>query len=206
MEEVKGRILKLLKEKNMTKADLLKMSNLKKSTLYNVFDEKTDIGNVNLETLKSIANALNVSLDLLVSGKEEFSNYVSITKIKIPVLGSIACGQPIFADENLECYVDAINNINADFALWAQGDSMIDARINDGDLVFIKQQEIVENGEIAAVLVDDEATLKKVFYEPNKNRLMLISANKNYQPFIYEGEDLNKIKILGKAVAFQSNL
>ena len=83
---------------------------------------------------------------------------------------------------------------------------MIDERICDGDLVFIKQQDIVENGEIAAVLSEDEATLKKVFYEPGKNRVMLVAANKNYQPFIYEGEDLNKIKILGKAVAFQSNL
>ena len=83
---------------------------------------------------------------------------------------------------------------------------MIEARIFDGDLIFVKKQDMVENGEIAVVLIDDEVTLKKVLYEPEKSRLMLLPANKNYLPLIYEGEDLNKIRILGKAVAFQSNL
>lgn len=134
------------------------------------------------------------------------NDFTPITKIKVPVLGTVACGQPIFAEEHLECYVDAIGNIQADFALWAKGDSMIEARIFDGDLIFVKKQEMVENGEIAVVLIDDEVTLKKVLYEPEKSRLMLLPANKNYLPLIYEGEDLNKIRILGKAVAFQSNL
>lgn len=127
-----------------------------------------------------------------------------IKKSKIPVLGSIACGQPIFAEELVEYYVDAFSSIRADFALWAKGDSMIDARINDGDLVFIKKQPIVENGEIAAVLIEDEATLKRVFYSPDKSTITLVAANSRYAPLIYRNEELNSIKILGKAVAFQS--
>ena len=67
------------------------------------------------------------------------------------------------------------------------------------DTVFIKSQEIVENGEIAAVLIGNEATLKKVYYQGNT--LTLIAANSNYEPFVFKNEELNDIKILGKAVA-----
>lgn len=207
MDKVKDRILTLLQEKNISKAELQKLSGLKKSTLYNVFDKKTNTDNLNLETLKSIAKALNVTIDYLIYGKENpFVDFTSIKKITVPILGTVACGKPIYAEEHLECYVESIGNIHPDFALWAKGDSMVEARINDGDLVFVKKQEMVENGEIAVILINDEVTLKKVFYEPNKNRIMLMPANKNYQPFIYEGEELNNIHILGKAVAFQSNL
>lgn len=166
------------------------------------------------DALFRLCNVLNCNIADLLSAEVigdlktiNISNeFTPITKVKIPVLGTVACGQPIYADEHLECYVDAIDSIHPDFALWAKGDSMIDARINDGDLIFVKKQEMVENGEIAVILINDEVTLKKVFYEPNKNRIMLMPANKNYQPFIYEGEELNNIHILGKAIAFQSNL
>lgn len=76
--------------------------------------------------------------------------------MKFPLLGNIACGEPIFANEERELYVEAGANIQADFCLRAKGDSMIGARIYDGDIVFIKQQPMVEDGEIAAVLIEDE--------------------------------------------------
>lgn len=131
---------------------------------------------------------------------------IGIKKIKIPVLGTIACGQPIFAEEHVECFVDSINNTHCDFALRASGDSMINARIHDGDLVFIRQQEAVENGEIAAILIDNEATLKRVFYDEKKATLTLVAENPRYAPFVFQGTELDNIKILGKAVAFQSNI
>ena len=81
---------------------------------------------------------------------------------------------------------------------------MVDARIYDGDLVFIRQQNMVENGEIAAVLIEDEATLKRVYYDEKNATITLVAANSKYAPFVYHGEELNNIKILGKAVAFQS--
>ena len=81
---------------------------------------------------------------------------------RIPVLGTIACGAPILAQEHIEGYTTIPEDIHADFALICKGDSMVGARIFDGDLVYIRQQETVENGQNAAVLIDGEATLKRV--------------------------------------------
>ncbi|MGN1200892.1 MAG: LexA family protein [Candidatus Caccovivens sp.] len=162
------------------------------------------------QTLMELCKILNVSLtDMYMEHILNTSTTIPkgtrrIKKARIPVLGSIACGQPSYADELLEFYVDAVDGISADFALWAKGDSMIDARIYDGDLVFIRQQNTVENGEIAAVLIDNEATLKRVYYDEKNATLTLVAANSRYAPFVYHGEELNDIKILGKAVAFQS--
>ena len=124
----------------------------------------------------------------------------------IGVLGDIACGKPIMANEEKELYVEAGANISADFCLRAKGDSMIGARIYDGDIVFIKKQEMVDNGEIAAVIIEDEATLKRVNYFPEKNLLILKAENSKYEDLVYTGEQLDHIIILGKAVAFQSDI
>ncbi len=125
---------------------------------------------------------------------------------KFPLLGEIACGKPIFASEDRESYVISGTDINADFCLLARGDSMIGARIHDGDIVFIKKADIVNNGEIAAVIIEDEATLKRVYYYPEKGKLVLNAENPQYEPLVYVGEELNQIHILGKAVAFQSDV
>ncbi|MDO4923345.1 MAG: S24 family peptidase [Peptococcaceae bacterium] len=122
------------------------------------------------------------------------------------MLGSIACGEPIFADEDFEGYVEAGANIDADFCLRANGDSMIGARIHDGDIVFIKQQPLVENGQIAAVLIDDEATLKRFYYDKANQIIQLMAENPAYPPIIKMQTDLENIRILGRAIAFQSNL
>lgn len=125
---------------------------------------------------------------------------------KFRMLGEIACGKPIFADEDHETYIDASADINADFCLTAKGDSMIGARIKNGDIVFIKEQPTVDNGQIAAVIIGDEATLKRWFYYPEKKKLVLQAENPNYEPLVYIGEELNEIHCLGRAVAFTSNL
>ena len=123
-----------------------------------------------------------------------------------PMLGAIACGAPIFAFEDGErSYVNAADT-TADFCLIAKGDSMIDARIFDGDEVFIQQTDYVRNGEIAAVAVDDEATLKRVYYYPDEQRLVLKPENPAYEPLTFTGEELNHVHVLGKAVAVQSRL
>lgn len=125
---------------------------------------------------------------------------------KVPLLGTIACGEPILATENIEAYIDMDSDIHADFALRCQGDSMVNARIMDGDIVFIRKQEKVENGEIAAVLMDDctesNATLKRVYVSDDKIRLC--AENPNYQDMIFFEEDMNKVRIIGKAIAFLS--
>lgn len=130
-------------------------------------------------------------------------NIIPLPKTKkVPLLGTIACGDPILATENIENYVAVDESSPASFALKCKGDSMITARIFDGDIVYIKSQPDVENGEIAAVLIGNEATLKKVYKQPNK--LTLSPCNPMYSDMVYTDEELNEIKILGKAVAFTS--
>lgn len=155
---------------------------------------------------------LFVGYKKLLSDSEKFSQYEMFDNIspirtqRIPLLGEIACGKPIYCDEDRESYVEVGADIRADFCLRAKGDSMIGARIMDGDIVFIREQPIVENGEIAAVIIDDEATLKRVYYYKDSGKLILQAENPKYSPLIYEGEELNSIRILGKAIAFESNL
>lgn len=120
----------------------------------------------------------------------------------VPLLGSIACGSPILAEENIEAMLPLPDFIRADFALRCKGDSMVDARILDGDLVYIRKQPDVENGEVAAVLINDEATLKRVY--KHNSQIVLQPANPAYPPMVYTGEEINDIRILGKAVYFVS--
>ena len=158
--------------------------------------------------LNKIATACNVPLDYILGGDTgiSISGIRPIEKKRFPMLGEIACGEPIYANEDHESYVDASASIDADFCLTAKGDSMIGARIQDGDVVFIKQQSIVNNGEIAAVVIDGEATLKIWYYYPEKKKLILTPANQAYEPFVYTNEELNTITCLGRAVCFMSNL
>lgn len=137
---------------------------------------------------------------------EKYDNIKPVTLRSFPMLGAIACGQPIFADEDREHYVMADMDIDADFCLRAKGDSMINARIFDGDIVFIRKTPIVDNGEIAAVIIDDEATLKRVYYDRPNNVLQLVAENPRYSPLVYRNEELDRIHIVGQAVYFMSAL
>ncbi len=131
------------------------------------------------------------------------SNILPLPKTrKIPLLGTIACGEPITAVENVEQYIDVADDIHCTFALRCKGDSMIDARIMDGDVVYIREQPQVENGEIAAVLIEDEATLKRVYL--SEGVVQLVPCNAKYSPMVYTDAQLDTIRILGKAVAFTS--
>lgn len=167
-------------------------------------------------TLNKLADYFNVSVDYLLGRTDEQNNIVKsifdipdiapIDTRRIRMLGEIACGEPMFADEDRESYVLSGTDINADFCLTARGDSMTGARIHDGDIVFCRSQNIVNNGEIAVVLIDDCATLKRVYYYPDKKKLVLQAENPKYAPFVYVGEELNDIRIIGKAIAFQSDV
>lgn len=125
---------------------------------------------------------------------------------RLPMLGEIACGEPLMTCEDRESYVIAGTDLQADFCLRAKGDSMIGARIMDGDIVFIRSAEMVDNGEIAAVVIDNEATLKRLYYYPEEQKLILTPENPKYPPLVYLGEQLSEIRILGRAIAFQSDI
>lgn len=122
--------------------------------------------------------------------------------VKRPLVGSIACGEPITAEENIEDYVDVPEDTHCDFCLRCKGDSMIDAGIHDGDLVYIHIQPEVENGQIAAVRIDGEATLKRVFWDKGSQVLQLVPANSSYMPKVYSGQALESVHIEGRAVGF----
>lgn len=123
---------------------------------------------------------------------------------KVPILGTIACGQPILAEENIEGFATSPADVSCDFCLQCRGDSMIEARIYDGDLVYIRRQDDVDNGEIAAVLIGEEATLKRVY--KSEGHVILQAANKAFAPLVFAGPELEQIRIIGKAVAFISRI
>ena len=121
---------------------------------------------------------------------------------RAPLVGTIACGEPILAQQNVEGEVDLPEHVHADFALRCEGDSMINARIFDGDIVFIRQQETVDDGQIAAVLIENEATLKRVHFFAD--HIVLAPENPTFRPLVYWGADMEAVHILGLAVAFTS--
>lgn len=201
-------------ELGLTMLDVAKSVGVSEATISRW--ESGDIGNMRRDKIALYAKALKTS-PLFIMGidndtdEEEniFDKYDNISPIKLkkfPLLGEIACGEPIWADEEKESYVMANMDIKADFCLTAKGDSMVNARINDGDIVFIKKMPMVNNGEIAAVIIDNEATLKRVYYYPNKSKLVLNPENPAYEPLVYLKDELNTIRILGKAVYFMSAL
>lgn len=175
--------------------------------------ESGRVKNLKRGVIAKLADVLQCSPTYLM-GLEGESNNIKLTNVfpitthKLPVLGEIACGVPKFANESRESYVDAGTDIKADFRLKAKGDSMINARIHDGDIVFIHKQDIVENGEIAAVVVnnDSEATLKRFYYYQERATLILKPENPAYEDLIFQNEELNEVHVLGKAIAFQSDV
>lgn len=203
-----GEKIKLLRcQLGLTQEELALSAQTTKQTIHKY--ETGIISNIPASKIKAIADKLNTTPAYLMGWEENNASYPSniipMPELNtVPLLGAIACGEPILADENLDGEVTIPKDIKADFALICKGDSMIDARIMDGDIVYIRQQPMVNNGEIAAVLIGDEATLKKVYL--SKNTITLVACNTDYQPFIFSGEKLNEIRILGKAVGFTSRI
>ena len=148
-----------------------------------------------------IAEQLSVSINWLFYGNNDLSDITNvvnpITTKQYPLLGTIAAGVPVLAEENIEEYINLDKKINADFCLRVSGDSMVLSYIFDGDIVFIRKQPDVENGEIAAVLIDDSATLKKV-YKHGDDFIELRAENPKYKPMLLDQN--SDISILGKAV------
>jgi len=125
--------------------------------------------------------------------------YIPIQRNAVPIIGEIACGSPITAEENIEGYADVPEGVRADFALICKGDSM-EPTFKNGDAVLIRKQPDVENGQIAAVSIDGEATLKHVYHQPDG--LMLVAENPAYSPIYARADQDNIIIIHGLAVGY----
>lgn len=196
---------KLLKERNSTQLDLAHFMNVSNTTVNNwVNGYKMP----RMDKIDRICVFLGINRTALLTETPppipQFDNIHQVAPVKIPILGRIACGEPIFEAEDFQGYTDFISKIHVDFCLIAQGDSMIGARIHDGDVVFIRQQPEVENGEIAAVSINDEVTLKRIYIYDNQ--IVLNAENPKYAPMIYSLDQIESFRILGKAVAFQSKI
>lgn len=198
------RLKEIMNERNLRQVDILDMV-APYSKKLNIRLAKNDLsqyvsGKVepSQEKLTLLSLALEVNEPWLMGydvKKERGENKQN--KTSIPLIGTIAAGTPILAEQNIERYFDIDTSIHCDFCLRIQGDSMIDVGIHDDDIVFIRQQPTLEVGEIGAIQIGEEATLKK-FYKTNDS-IILQPANSNYLPQIYTEE--NDIKILGKLVA-----
>lgn len=209
------RIKRALDLKGVRQSELCRITGIPKSAMSQyikgTFEPRQD-------RVYLISKALNVSEAWLMGfdvpmerEKHTEIDYSSISGItplpktvKRPRLGQIACDEPVMTEEHFDGYDDVPENMACDFTLICHGDSMINARIHDGDIVYIKQQPTVENGQIAAIMIDGETTLKRVYIDGD--RLTIMPENPAYKPHVYIGEELNNIRIIGRATGFTSHL
>lgn len=205
------RIKNLRENLELTQQELAERLGYKsRSTINKIESGQRDISSTQII---AFSKALNTTPAYLMGWEDENNEPILenipgiITPIKmkrIPILGTISCGKPIFADQNYDGYFMIDTNLpEADFVLKAKGDSMIEANIFEGDFVFFRKQRDVDNGTIAAVLIDEEATLKRV--NKSNDVLILQPCNKNYEPLIYSKDDDKNIVILGQMVGVYSN-
>ncbi len=217
MNKIAERLLMLINNNNVSYGELSKQTGIPKSAIQRYATGETE--KIPITRIELLAKALHSNAAYLMGWvDEENPNNNDVFSVKgimplpqtnkKPRLGVIACGEPILAEENIDDYDEVPEDIKCDFTLLCKGDSMINARINDGDIVYIRQQDEVNNGEIAACLVDGEfeteATLKRYFRYDDK--IVLQAENPKYPPFVYVNEEMNKVRIIGKAVGFTSVL
>nr|DAE34070.1 MAG TPA: Repressor protein CI [Caudoviricetes sp.] len=207
-----GSILRNLRiSRDITQSDLAAKLGVSRST---VGMYETGAREPDFEAMEAIADIFNVDMDYLM-GRSQVERKHPITPPeseippgfepmpkmkKVPLIGAIACGDPITAMENREGEIDVPENIHCDFALRCKGNSMIGAGIHDGDAVYIRIQPEVENGQIAAVRIGDEATLKRVYL--HTDYIELRPENPDYESIIRRREEMNDVHIEGKAVGY----
>ena len=188
------------KELDISAEQLADKIGVSAATIYRY--EKGDIEKLPVAVLESISTVLSTTPAYLMGWEDDLPSYpgiMPVEKKRFPFLGEIACGEPIYADEEHNVYLESDSSIKADFCLRCKGNSMTGDNINDGDVVFIRKQDTVNNGDIACVIIDDEATLKHIYLADNT--VSLVSSNLSYPPIVYKEDDCKTIKILGKAVA-----
>lgn len=196
---------------NLSQEEVAKAIDSTKQAVYKY--ENGIVTNIPMDKIEKMAQLFGVSPAYLMGWEEKsapqldlqlFAEARPVHRKRLQMLGNVACGEPIFAEAEQDSMIDA--DTDADFCLTAKGDSMINARIFDGDLLFVKQCDIVDDGEIAVVLIGDEATVKRFYYDRENNVVTLMPENPLYKPMRYVGADLDTIRVLGRVVAGQYKL
>lgn len=196
-----------LNERNMTQTELAKTLDYPEMTVSNWVNAKYY---PRIDKIQEMADFLSINKSDLIEDKSKdiditkIPGIIPIKKIKrIPILGVIHCGEPIWAEENFEGYFSTDPELfMADFSLYATGDSMIDANIYEGDLVFFRKTPSPDTGTIVAVLIDDEAALKK--YTKTDTALIFSPCNDKYNPIVITETTDKSVMILGEMVAVLS--
>lgn len=206
MKSVGERIREKRESLGMSQEELAKKLGYKSRSSINKIE--ADARNLTQSKIKSIADALQTTPSYIMGWDEPKDdiplNIIPMPEMrKIPRIGRIACGDPITAEENIEEYDDSPSDWHADFSLLCVGDSM-SPKIEDGDIVAIRCQQQVNNGEIAAVRIGDEATLKMVFL--HQDYVELRPVNPAYPSIIRRLNEMEEIRIEGKAVGLCRNL
>lgn len=196
-----SRLKELRKSRNLTQAELAKILGIVQPTLSGWENDKFQIDD---DIKTKIADYFGVTVDYLL-GREDItklSNYLGpvIETKKIPIIGTVKCGPNGLAFEDIDGYVYVDDDLTGEiFALRCKGDSMKFEAIDDGDIAIVRRQDDVECGELAVVIVNgDEGTLKRI--RKFDGGIILEAANPDYPPRIFTGEDLNKLKIVGKVL------
>jgi repressor LexA len=195
--EIKDLIKQKRNELSLTLEDVARAVGVSATTVLRW--ENGDIANMRCDKIVDLANVLEVSPGVIMGWDDKSlpSNIISFQENRrIPILGAVACDEPIWKEQNYEGYFITDFSIKADFCLYVKGDSMIDAEIYDGDIAFLKRTPTIENGSICAILIDDEATLKKVYKYTNS--CVLQPCNIDYPPMVFDSS--KDIMVLGKMV------
>lgn len=192
-QEIETIITQERKRQNISLRELEKLTGIPKSTLsrYENGSRKFPTNKVEI-----FAKALHID-PLKLLGVDNVMSIDSL--IKVPIIGTIACGTPILAEQNISGYQyipsDFVSETKNLFFLRCQGDSM-QPTIKNGSLVLVHKQPCVEDNEVAAVLINDQATLKRIKHLDNQ--ILLMPDNKDYSPIILKQHDDNRV--LGKAI------
>lgn len=206
MEKSSKRLRHALEMNDMKQQELADKSGVSKNSISQYLGQRSIPSNISAGKMATVLGVnpmwlMGYDVPMIKENSDSdagFDNIYPIELHRIPVLGSVACGEPILMSEERENYIMSGMDIKADFCLIAKGDSMINARIMDGDVVFIRRQPVVENGEIAAVAIDDEATLKRFYRDGNTGTITLVAENPAYAPMVFTKESQKTFTYLEK--------
>lgn len=223
MDTTGERIKKLRLQRGMSQEELAKLLGYSHKSAINKIE--LNINGVPSSKIVKLSKIFGVSISYLMCDDDsrpapdedaidlsKLKNVRRINPRRFPLLGKIACGEPILAVEEHDSYVTADRDIDADFCVIAKGDSMRQSRICDGDTVFIKQMQAVGDirnvaaAGVIAIIIDDEVTLKRVYYNKDNDTLILADDNSKRPPILLNGSEIDNLNCIGRAVCFMSLL
>lgn len=209
MNSISARLARAIEKSGLSYRQISELSGVAKSAVQRYAKAGTE--KIPVDRLKAIANAIGADSAEIMGWSSNNTesdnadvflpeNVQPISELpmhRVPMIGEIAAGQPILCEQDYETFVPG--PMGADFAFTVRGDSMEPTYLT-GDIVYLRQQDDVYDGQVAAVIIDDEATLKHVYHIPNG--LTLVSDNTAYPPRVVTLPEYDSIRILGLVIGY----